>query len=95
MQNVTAVREVICKDIDVSCPYYNLGIGPRSLSLFTRPLPTVLQFGNTPKKFVFVYQTTSYCFCVRLTDNMMCNLAIELAMASTASTVDLERCTLK
>ena len=29
-------------------------------------------------------------FCVRLTDNMMCNLAVELAMASTASTDDIE-----
>ena len=29
--------------------------------------------------------------CVRLTDNMMCNIqAFELAMASTASTVDIE-----
>ena len=27
-------------------------------------------------------------FCVRLTDNMMCNLAVELAMASTADIED-------
>ena len=29
-------------------------------------------------------------FCVRLTDNMMCNLAVELAMTYTTSTVDTE-----
>ena len=66
MQNVTAVKEVLCKDIAILCPYYNLGIvrlcSPDYFSLF----------------------------CVRLTDNMMCNLAVELAMASTASTVDIE-----
>ena len=27
VQNVTVVREVLCKDIAISCPYYNLGIG--------------------------------------------------------------------
>ena len=48
---------------------------------------SLLQFGNTA---VFVHQTNFSLFCVRLTDNMMCNLAVELAMASTASTVDLE-----
>lgn len=48
---------------------------------------SLLQFGNRPKKFVFVHKTTFHCFCVRLTNNMMCNLAVELAMASTASTV--------
>ena len=30
IQNVTAVREVLCKDITISCPYYNLGIGPQT-----------------------------------------------------------------
>ena len=34
----------------------------------------------------FLIHSTCY-FCVRLTDNMMCNLA---AMASMASTVDIE-----
>ena len=63
MQNVTAVKEVLCKDIAISCPYYNLGIGRLC----------------SPDYFSL--------FCVRLTDNMMCNLA---AMASTTSTVDLE-----
>ena len=56
---------------------------------------SLLQFGNRPKKFVFVHQTTSHCFCVRLTDDMMCNLAVELAMASIASTVDLENSTIQ
>ena len=56
---------------------------------------SILQFGNRPKKFVFVHQTTFHCFCVRLTNNMMCNLAVELAMASTASTVDLEDSTIQ
>ena len=70
-QNVTAVREVLCKDITISCPYYNLGIGRLC----------------SPDYFSL--------FCVRLTDNMMCNLAVELAMASTASTVDLENSTIQ
>ena len=42
MQNVTTVREVLCEDITISCPYYNLGIDPRSSSLFTRLILTVL-----------------------------------------------------
>ena len=49
---------------------------------------SILQFGNRPKKFVFVHQTTSHYFCARLTDNS--NLAVELAMASTASSVGIE-----
>ena len=63
MQNVTAVREVLCKDIAISRPYYNLGISRLC----------------SPDYFSL--------FCVRLTDNMMCNLAVELAMVSIASTV--------
>ena len=51
---------------------------------------SLLQFGNRAKKFVFTHQTTSHYFSVRLTDNMMCNLAVELAMASMASTVGIE-----
>lgn len=56
---------------------------------------SLLQFGNRPKTFVFVHKTTFHRFCVRLTNNMMCNLAVELAMASTASTVDLEDSTIQ
>ena len=64
MQNVTAVKEVVCKDIAISCPYYNLGI--------------------RPKKFVFIHHTTLLTVFVSglhvYTDNMMCNLALELAI---------------
>ena len=49
---------------------------------------SLLQFGNEPKKFIFVHQTTSRYFCVRLTDNIKCNLAVELAMASTVGIED-------
>lgn len=61
---------------------------------------SLLQCGNRPKKIVVVHQTTSHYFFVRLTDNMICNLAVELAMASTAvgiedSPFETKRCTLK
>ena len=42
-----------------------------------------------PDEYLLVTSLTCY-LCVRLTDNMMCNLAVELAMASTTNTVDTE-----
>ena len=50
---------------------------------------------SRPKKFVFVHQTTSHCFGLRLTDNM-CNWHLQLAQLTLRIALfKQKRCTLK